>query len=85
MESDALRAVHRILIVARHISVEGCEAKKMAAILDTAEYLVTLIINKKDLEKRFGEALKGLGEKYPELHGIFLDFEKNKSPIGSGK
>ena len=85
MENNALHAIYRILVVTRHISVKGCESKKMVAILDTTEYLVMLIINKKDLEKRFGEALKGLGEKYPEFRGIFLDFEKDQPPVDLGR
>ena len=72
--TDALLALHRILIRTRSLAGAGTESRKIMGIMDDAEYLVILMIKTENEDERFRLCLEGMEQKYPELAGLTATF-----------
>ena len=62
---NALRALNAVLVWARQMAYEKASQEQLAEVLDVAEELPTLFIQKEDMTDYFRQALQGLAEKYP--------------------
>ena len=74
--SDSLRSVralHRVLIKARYLALQGSPVAQLVGILDWAERLAGDIASPEE-QRQFSEHLQGLGEDYPEFSGILRDY-----------
>lgn len=81
--SNEIKAIHWLLILSRNLAYSGADGKKIADILDYAEYLVGMWLDNKPLigegysthEEKFRFYLDGLEKKHPELRGIVRRFD----------
>ena len=73
---NALRALHRVLLQARFLAYTGQDGKKVAALLDDAEYLVALLMRGERSGGEFRSYLEGMGRKFPELSGLVTEFDE---------
>jgi len=71
------RALHRILIKARHLA-QCNNTAQLAGILDWAELLADDIASIEDRSRQFGEHLEGLGDDHPEFAGVFRDYNEGR-------
>ena len=79
---EALHAIHRVLITVRAMGYEGVDSAKVAAIMDDAEYLPTILIDGEACCNEFGDYLCGMAKKWNEFTGIaeeYANAEKNPS------
>ena len=72
--TDALQALHRVLIQTRFLAGTGADSRKVVGLMDDAEYLVTLMTQPENKEERFRLCLEGMEQKYPELAGLTAAF-----------
>jgi hypothetical protein len=57
---NALNALNGVLVQARMMAFEGAPHKELAKVLDVAEYLPMLLIEKDDVTAQFRAQLEGL-------------------------
>ena len=67
---NALNALQAVLIHARMMAYEGAEHKRIAAILDDAEYLPFLIGCKEDKTSELRDYLKMMAEEFHDARFI---------------
>jgi hypothetical protein len=72
---NALRALNAVLVVGRQMAYEKAGHEQLAEVLDVAEELPTLFIQKDDRTDYFRQALQLLAEKYPGI-GFGLAVER---------
>lgn len=61
---NALRALNAVLVAARQMAYEKRSPEHLAEVLDVAEELPTLFLQKDDMTDYFRQALQLLAEKY---------------------
>lgn len=64
---DAMRALNAVLVWARQMAYEKASHEELAEVLDVAEELPTLFLQKDDLTDYFRASLQGLAGKYPRF------------------
>lgn len=74
--NNQLDAIHRIVVRARLMAYRREDPTKIAALLDDAEYLISLA-NGGDKSEEFRCFLRDLGRRYPELAGVSVLFEES--------
>lgn len=62
---NALRALNAVLVTARLMAYEKASHEQLAEVLDLAEELPTLFIQKDDMTDYFRQALQALAERHP--------------------
>ena len=67
--------MRRIMIQTRWMGYNGVEAAKVAAIMDDAEYLPTILIDGENCPNEFGEQLRHMANKWFEFTGIADEYE----------
>lgn len=77
----ALHAIHRILVQARWMAYNEAPAKQMAAILDDAEILPTLLANDRDETVFFQLMLEGIAEHFPACRGILSEYVQQTGSV----
>jgi hypothetical protein len=75
-QQPALRALNVILVVARSFANDR-RSKELVNILDVAEYLPLLFLDKADMTESFKEQLLYLAEKHPEFQQAVYCFDKD--------
>ena len=81
--NNQIQAIHWLLIKSRNLAYSETDSKKLASILDSAEYLVSMWLEDRVIssehystpEERFRYYLKGLEERHPELRGMVNRFD----------
>src|SRR5262249_51780247 len=74
--SNALRALHRVLVKARYLALTTGDATLVARVLDHAEYMATLPVESDDWVPEFRRTLLALGESLPEFAGLLQEFDE---------
>lgn len=64
---NAIRALNALLVGARLMAYERAEHDQLAEVLDVAEELPTLLIQRDDMTDYFRAALQQIVTKYPNL------------------
>jgi hypothetical protein len=72
------RALHRVLIEARHLALGNAAHEQLVGILDWAELLADDIAAAEDRTEQFAEHLKGLGDDHPKLAGVARDYQDGR-------
>jgi hypothetical protein len=72
------RALHRVLIKARHFALGNGAHEQLVGILDWAELLAADIAAAEDRTQQFAEHLVGLGDDHPELAGVARDYQHRR-------
>lgn len=72
---EALHAMRRIMITVRSLGYDGVDSAKIAAIMDEAEYLPTILIDGENCTNGFGEQLRHMANKWFEFTGIADEYE----------
>src|SRR5205823_3598952 len=75
--SNALRALHRVLVKARHLALTTGDAGPVARVLDHAEYMATLPTETDDWVPEFRRTLQSLGDSMPEFAGLLREFDED--------
>jgi len=73
----ALKAIQGIIIQARFMTQQNEDSQRIAALLDSAEYLPGLLIDKDDKTSEFSEFLAGIGEQFPNCRYIIDEFSQS--------
>lgn len=71
-QESALKALQAVIIRARTMSYENEDHRKIADILDGAEYLTALIYNKEDQTDAFGNYLQDIAKKHNCFNSLEL-------------
>jgi hypothetical protein len=77
--SQALDAIHRILVVARFMAYKSEPTERIAKVLDYAEILPTLISADEDRTDEFRTQLKGFASEFSQGIGILQEFDQDKT------
>lgn len=77
-QKQALKAIHRILILARFMAYQNEPTAKIAKVLDYAEILPTLISADEDRTEEFRTHLQGLASEFSQGVGILQEFNQDK-------
>ncbi|HVK16931.1 MAG TPA: hypothetical protein VM533_08270 [Fimbriiglobus sp.] len=72
----ALRAIHRLLVVARGMAYDRSDPAALADILDAAEVLPQSLLRPAEFEDLFRPTLDALAGRFPALRGIHDEFVK---------
>ncbi|WP_224243751.1 hypothetical protein [Hyalangium gracile] len=72
--THALSALHRVLVLARSQASEG-RSSDVAAVLDTTEYLVVLMMKPEDQTRAFREHLADLAHRHQEFASALECFD----------
>ena len=75
-EKQAIKAIHRIIIVARFMAYQDEPTAKIAKVLDYAEILPTLISVDEDRTEEFRTHLEGFASEFPAGAGILQEFDR---------
>jgi hypothetical protein len=75
-QKQALKAIHRILVLARFMAYQNEPTAKIAKVLDYAEILPTLISADEDRTGEFRTHLQGLASEFPAGIGILQEFDQ---------
>ncbi len=75
--SKALKAIQGIIIQARSMAEHTEDSKKIAMLLDLAEYLPGLLLDQDDKTDEFSEFLAGVGHKFPNCQYIIDEFNSS--------
>jgi len=74
----SVRALHRVLVKARYLALQGSDVQQLAGVLDWAERLADDIAASEDHAGQFAEHLAGLGEDFPEFAGVAQDYNESR-------
>lgn len=74
--SNALYAIHTVLVLARGMAYEGRSGTEIAEVLDTAEYLPRLLAVSDDQTEQFRRFLVDLAGKHTSLQLAVDRFDK---------
>jgi hypothetical protein len=77
-QKHALKAIHRILILARFMAYQNEPTARIAKILDYAEILPILISADEDRTEEFRTHLEGLASEFSRGVGILQEFDQDK-------
>ncbi len=69
----ALCAIHRAIITARALALSAEDTKRIATLLDEAEYLLSLVLSKEDEIAEFRRILQKLNAAFPDRLGNLLE------------
>ncbi len=78
-QKQALKAIHRILVLARFMAYQNEPAAKIAKVLDYAEILPTLISADEDRTEEFRTHLQGLATELAQGVGILQEFDQERT------
>jgi hypothetical protein len=78
-QRGALAAINAILVLARALAYEGKSAE-VAQVLDVAEYLPMLMLERDDKTNEFRDQLVGLAERYPDFQLAVERFDNLEPP-----
>ena len=78
--ANTLRALHRVLVCTRFEAYEGCEAKTLGDVMDSAEYLVALLQNhegrpEQECLTEFHAVLQDIEARFAGFDGLLAAFE----------
>ena len=76
---NALHALQGVLVIARSMAYDGAPYEALARVLDTAEYLPSLIWDATDRTETFRTHLVGLASEFPRMR---LAVNRFDSPDG---
>jgi hypothetical protein len=76
-QKQAIKAIHRILILARVMAYQNEPTTKIAKVLDYAEILPTLILAIEDRTDEFRIHLHGFASEFPQGVGMLQEFDKD--------
>ena len=79
VSAEALHAIRRILVTVRTMGYDGVDSAKVAAIMDDAEYLPTILIGGEACPNEFGGYLFHMADKWAEFTGIAEEFANAKT------
>jgi hypothetical protein len=71
----ALRAIHRILVLARLRAYERADPAELADILDAVEFLPEMLLRPAAFDDLFRGTLESLAAKYPRFPGVLTEFD----------
>ena len=88
--ADALRALHRVLICTRFEAHEGRDSKTLGDVMDTAEYLVSLLQNHEGRSEaeclaEFRVSLQDLEARFPGYGGLVAAFDTDPQVAKQGR
>ncbi len=63
------------MVVTRTLAYENADAAKIAAIMDEAEYLPTLLLHSDDVDREFLEHLEHIAAKWSEFRYVVIEYE----------
>ena len=63
----------------RYLAATGADPKKIAGILDDAEYLIALLMREEVDPSRVLRVLEDMGRKHPELRGLAVEYDDAES------
>lgn len=75
-----LTALHDILARTEYLALSGTESKKIARLLDQAEYLVDLLMREPFNSSEYEGVLRSIGKASPVLSSIADDYVKSLAP-----
>lgn len=74
--SSALSSLQAVLVLARLMAYEQRPHEDIARVLDVAEYLPALLLEKRDTTREFRECLEGLAATYPQFSMAVERFDR---------
>jgi hypothetical protein len=78
--AQALRALNKMLIIARHMAREKADHARIEALLDAAEVLPMLFLQERDATDLYREILAGTALEFPMLEGLLNVFDNAEAP-----
>ncbi len=79
---QAIRAIQQVIIRGRTMAYEAEPHKRIANLLDDAEYLPGLILIPEDRTEAFSRHLQAISEEY-QLRGVFIEYSRDKNASSS--
>lgn len=79
VSAETLHAIRRILVAVRTMGYDGVDSAIVAAIMDDAEYLPTILIGGEACPNEFGEYLFHMAHKWAEFTGIAEGYANAKT------
>jgi hypothetical protein len=81
----ALRAIHRILVLARLQAYEKADPAELADILDAVEFLPEMLLRPAEFDDLFRGTLASLADKHPRFPGVLAEFDAAVGREDSGR
>lgn len=78
--ANTLRALHRVLVCSRFEAYEGCDARMLGDVMDSAEYLVALLQNhegrtEEECLTEFRTVLQDIETRFAGYEGLLTVFD----------